>query len=105
MDPNIIRKPWTEEEDQLMLKYRKQFGNKWSEIKNYIPGRTANQIKNRFFSHFAESLNVEEKKNLKKLSKSDSERSNENNQYNQIGSVFVPSNIEYFVIQNSPRYY
>ena len=87
LDPNITRKPWTEEEDQIMLKYREIYGNKWSEIKNFLPGRTANQIKNRFFSHFAEKLSMEGKK------------------VKMLNSVFVPSTTEFSVIEDSPRFY
>ena len=102
LDPNITRKAWTEEEDNLMLMYRQQFGNKWSEITKYIPGRTANQIKNRFFSHFAEHMDENERKLKKK--KGCSSDSNGSTGLS-IQSVFVPSNTEYSVIQNSPRYY
>ena len=87
LDPNIVRKPWTEEEDQLMLFYRSRFGNKWSKIKKYLPGRTANHIKNRFFSHFADKIEFEEQQRRK------------------VPSVFVPSNTEYTIILNSPRFY
>ncbi|EDR22118.1 r2r3-MYB transcription factor, putative [Entamoeba dispar SAW760] len=86
-DPNIIRKPWSYEEDQILLKYRNVYGNKWTEIRKYLPGRTANQIKNRFFSHFADLVE------------------NQPTQQIQIHSVFIPVNSGFTVIVNSPIFY
>lgn len=50
LDPDIVKKPWTAEEDEILKNGRAQYGNKWAVIKCLLPGRTANQIKNRYFS-------------------------------------------------------
>ena len=50
LDPRINKKSWSPEEDELLLRLHNQLGNKWSLIKTYLPGRTANSIKNRYTS-------------------------------------------------------
>ena len=50
LDPKINKKSWSPEEDKILLQLHSQFGNRWSLIKTYLPGRTANSIKNRYTS-------------------------------------------------------
>ena len=50
LDPGINKKSWSAEEDDLLLRLHAQLGNRWSIIKTYLPGRTANSIKNRYTS-------------------------------------------------------
>jgi hypothetical protein len=48
LDPEIVRDTWTSEEDSILLHQQSFYGNRWSEISKYLPGRTENQIKNRW---------------------------------------------------------
>lgn len=48
LNPEIKRDPFSLEEDLLILQKRLDIGNKWSEIIKQMPGRTENNVKNRF---------------------------------------------------------
>ncbi|KAL7713093.1 Transcription factor MYB23 [Entamoeba marina] len=59
LDPSINKTIWTSEEDAILAELHQQVGNKWSYIKKYLPGRTANTIKNRFGYEFQKDINLE----------------------------------------------
>lgn len=40
------RRPWTRCDLIMIIRLQKTYGNKWSLISTYLPGRTAGQIKN-----------------------------------------------------------
>jgi hypothetical protein len=48
LNPEIKKDPFILEEDILLLETRLSLGNKWSEIRKRLPGRTENNVKNRF---------------------------------------------------------
>jgi hypothetical protein len=48
LNPEIKKDPFSLEEDILILERRLSIGNKWSEIIKEMPGRTENNVKNRF---------------------------------------------------------
>ena len=57
LDPNVIKRKWTEEEDITIVKLQHKHGNKWSEIAKGVEGRTDNAVKNRFNSNLKKRLN------------------------------------------------
>lgn len=50
LDPNIVRREFTEEEDNLINELQQKYGNKWTIISKYFDKRTGDMIKNRFHS-------------------------------------------------------
>lgn len=47
LDPQLKTFAWTWDEDQILKKCYLKFGNRWELISHYLPGRSANQVKNR----------------------------------------------------------
>lgn len=43
--------PWTNEEDEILMKMYKMIGPKWSKMMKHLPGRSGNNIKNRWHKH------------------------------------------------------
>ena len=46
LNPSIKKDKWSLEEEKKLLEVHSKYGNKWSLISKYIPGRTDNCIKN-----------------------------------------------------------
>ena len=48
LSPDVNRQPWTEEDDELLLKLYAQHGNKWTIISTFFPNRTDIDVKNHY---------------------------------------------------------
>ena len=50
LDSNLIKRKFTQEEDEQILYWYKVYGNSWSKIAQKLKGRTGDMVKNRFYS-------------------------------------------------------
>ena len=50
LNPNVKKGNWSQEEDKVIFDLYQKYGSSWSKIARFIPGRTENAIKNRFYS-------------------------------------------------------
>jgi hypothetical protein len=50
LDPDIYKEKFSSEEDAKILELYSRYGSSWSQISKYMKGRTADLIKNRFYS-------------------------------------------------------
>ena len=50
LDPGLKKAKWTPEELLALFSAHCEHGNKWTKIKNFLPGRSENCVKNQFYS-------------------------------------------------------
>lgn len=51
LQPGLIKGKWTKEEDDTLSEMVATFGSKWSDIAKRLPGRLAEQVKDRWVNH------------------------------------------------------
>ncbi|OHS92939.1 hypothetical protein TRFO_40716 [Tritrichomonas foetus] len=55
LEKHLTNDPWTPKEDKLLIEKVREFGTHWSVITSFFVGRSANNIKNRWYSYHAKS--------------------------------------------------
>jgi hypothetical protein len=62
--PNLSQAAWSPEEDRVLLERFRELGPHWSRIAPFLPGRSSNAIKNRWYTYLR-------RKNSKRFAVSD----------------------------------
>ncbi|KAJ8771771.1 hypothetical protein K2173_026948 [Erythroxylum novogranatense] len=65
LSPSVKHGDFSEEEDDLIIRLHNLLGNRWSLIAGRVPGRTDNQVKNRWNTHLSKKLGVSQPKGPK----------------------------------------
>ena len=58
LDPKLKRTKFSEDEDERIIMLYNKYGNNWKEISKGFPDRSANMIKNRFYSFLRKKYNI-----------------------------------------------
>jgi Myb-like DNA-binding domain len=48
--PEVSKSLWSLDEEKILFRCQATYGNQWTEISKFLPGRTDNSIKNYFYS-------------------------------------------------------
>ena len=56
LDPKLKRSKFSDEEDNMIIKLYKKYGNKWNQICKFLPNRNSEMIKNRYYSYIRKNL-------------------------------------------------
>ena len=74
LDPSLVKNEWTWDEDAQLLFAQSKFGNRWSIIARFLPGRSTTAIKNRwswFVRHDTSDPSYKHMKNKLNITKSE----------------------------------
>ena len=99
--------PWTNQEDNILIELFKSFGPKWTKMMKYLPGRSGNDIKNRWHKHLMKKVECENKKAESDLTPSDDSNCNNSlmpkmDQQNFVQNAELENNILHISTTNNP---
>ncbi|EAY23773.1 Myb-like DNA-binding domain containing protein [Trichomonas vaginalis G3] len=58
---DVVKKPWTDEEDMIIVEKYKLYGPHWVKISHFLPGRSGNNIKNRWHNALTKFHGIQHK--------------------------------------------
>ncbi|XP_047313003.1 transcription factor WER-like [Impatiens glandulifera] len=88
LNPNVKREAFEDDEDDLIIRLHKLLGNRWSLIAGRIPGRTDNQIKNRWNTFLSKKVGTINK--YRKRVKTSRQTINDISTKDERGDHYVP---------------
>lgn len=89
----LTNEPWTKSEDEILMNLYKMIGPKWSKMMPSLPGRSGNNIKNRWHKHLMKNyFEIERKKNELCSEKFNVDYPVENIFWDGIDNQILPSN-------------
>lgn len=87
LDPNLKKSAWSSTEDIIIIDGYRVHGNKWSSIARLIPGRSDNDVKNRFNCAIRSRLNLPPQQPNRKSTKPRGLR--------RLSNIFVPQELQW----------
>jgi hypothetical protein len=95
--PWIKKGYWTQEEDAIIFEEVSTIGQKWATITKFLPGRSDNDIKNRWYTYLNKRNNPFPKKEKKDSIKSENIRTKQNKEKIDFGNE-IESSFSFFCI-------
>jgi hypothetical protein len=65
LSPEIIKSTWSKQEEMILSEKHLEFGNQWTKISKFLPGRSDNAVKNFYYSKFRKFLRQTLKEKMK----------------------------------------
>lgn len=96
--PNVSNTEWTEEEDERLRSLVQEIGKHWCKLREYFPGRSDGNIKNRYNFHIE---SYRKQKKLQKMAASDANSSVDSQSCVFDESIFDMFNVFQFSYENS----
>lgn len=96
LNPELVKKEWAAEEDNLLMEMYKEFGTRWKDISLFFQGRSLNCIRNRVFK-LERRNRPKMKRRQNKIQTNDKENKETKNDAKQdisLNDVFVFDNLE-----------
>lgn len=101
LDPGVSKNKFSQAEDEIIIKYFKIYGTVWSKIAKLIPGRTADTIKNRFYTSLKKRINFEKQRKNSYEPLIENVQNNENSNLNQNSNLKIKIPITFENCQDS----
>jgi predicted nucleotidyltransferase len=58
LKPDVSKSPWSEDEMKTLFRSQAFYGNQWTEIAKFLPGRTDNSVKNFFYTTLRKKIRL-----------------------------------------------